>query len=69
MIVVGTANHYTLDAIIGGLCIVFGFATARLLHGPLPAARREATPPLALALLAAVGLRAASCARSTPRAP
>ena len=55
VIVVGTANHYTLDAIIGGLCIVFGFATARLLHGPLPAARREATPPFALALLAALG--------------
>ena len=56
VIVVGTANHYTLDAIIGGLCIVFGFATARLLHGPLPVAPgARLTPPLALALLAALG--------------
>jgi len=55
LIVVGTANHYTLDGIVGGLCIAFGFATARLLNGPVPAGRREVAPPLALALLAALG--------------
>ena len=42
-IVLGTANHYTLDAIIGGLCIVFGFATARLVHGSLPSLQHELT--------------------------
>jgi hypothetical protein len=57
LIVVSTANHYTLDAIIGGLCIVFGFATARLLHGALPASRRSAVP-LAPAVLAALGYAA-----------
>ena len=65
VIVVGTANHYTLDAIIGGLCIVFGFATARLLHGPLPAARREATPP-SRSRCWPRWATPASCARSTP---
>ncbi len=62
VIVVGTANHYTLDAIVGGLCIAVGFAAARLLNGPARAhwtARskrsREPAPPLAVALLAATG--------------
>jgi hypothetical protein len=55
LIVVGTRNHYTLDAIVGGLCIAFGFVTARLLHGRVTRARLEPTPPLGLALLAAGG--------------
>jgi hypothetical protein len=55
LIVVGTRNHYTLDAIVGGLCVAAGLAGARLLHGPLAALRREPTPPLALALVAATG--------------
>jgi hypothetical protein len=55
VIVVGTANHYTLDAIIGGLCIVFGFAVARLVPGPAPVAVREPATPLGVALLAATG--------------
>src|SRR5262245_58640454 len=55
LIVVGTANHYTLDAIIGGLCIAFGFATARLLNGAPAAARHELAAPLGPVLLAAVG--------------
>src|SRR6185369_1368908 len=55
VIVVGTANHYTLDAIIGGLCIAFGFVAARLVPGPAPVAVREPAPPLGVALLAAAG--------------
>ena len=55
MLVVMTANHYTLDAIIGGLCALTGFAGARLLFGPLGALRREPAPPLAVAVTAAVG--------------
>src|SRR5262249_5355672 len=55
LIVVGTSNHYTLDAIVGGLCIAFGFATARLVNGAVPVARLAATPPVAVALLAALG--------------
>ena len=55
MLVLMTANHYTLDAIIGGLCAATGFAGARLLFGPLGELRREPTPPLAVALTAAVG--------------
>ena len=55
LIVVGTANHYTLDAIIGGLCIGFGFVTARLLNGAAPALVLAAMPPLRVALLAALG--------------
>jgi hypothetical protein len=55
LIIVGTSNHYTLDAIVGGLCVAAGLAGARLLHGPLGALRREPTPPLALALAAATG--------------
>jgi hypothetical protein len=54
-IVLGTANHYTLDAIIGGLCIAFGFATARLVHGPLSSLQHELRPALAPSLLAALG--------------
>jgi hypothetical protein len=55
LIVVGTGNHYTLDAIVGGLCIAFGFAVSRLLHGPLVERRLELVPPFAPALLAAAG--------------
>jgi hypothetical protein len=55
LIVVGTRNHYTLDAIVGGLCVAFGFVAARLIHGRVSYARVEATPPLALALLGATG--------------
>src|SRR5262249_14189792 len=55
LIVVGTANHYTLDAIIGGLCIGFGFAAARLLHGPLATLRHELRPALGPSVLAALG--------------
>jgi hypothetical protein len=55
LIVVGTANHYTLDAIIGGLCIAFGFGAARLLHGSLSTLRHELRPALGPTLLAALG--------------
>jgi hypothetical protein len=55
LIIVGTSNHYTLDAIIGGLCVATGFAAARLLHGPRKVLRREPTPALALAIVSATG--------------
>jgi hypothetical protein len=55
LIVVGTANHYTLDAIVGGLCMLFGVVTARVVNGPLPSATREATTPVPIAVLAALG--------------
>ncbi len=54
-VVVGTANHYSLDAIVGGLCIAAGFAAARLLHGRADNTRHEPAAPLAQALLAAAG--------------
>jgi hypothetical protein len=53
-IVVGTSNHYTLDGVVGGLCIALGFAAARLLHGPVPARVAPATS-VGPALLAAAG--------------
>jgi PAP2 superfamily protein len=53
-IVVGTSNHYTLDAVVGGLCIALGFVAARLLHGPVPP-RTAADTTLASAMLAAAG--------------
>jgi hypothetical protein len=55
LIVVSTGNHYTLDAIVGGLCIAFGFAIARLIHGPQGALRREPAAALGPAMVAAAG--------------
>jgi hypothetical protein len=55
LIVVSTANHYTLDAIIGGLCIGFGFVVARLVHGSVSTLRHELRPALGPSLLAALG--------------
>ena len=37
------------------LCVAFGFAAARLLHGHVGGERREPAPPLGRALLAATG--------------
>jgi hypothetical protein len=54
-IVVGTGNHFTLDAIVGGLCIAAGFALARLLHGPVSGLARDPAAPVGVALLAAAG--------------
>jgi hypothetical protein len=36
VVIVGTGNHYVLDALVGTMCVVIGFAAAHLLHGPLP---------------------------------
>jgi hypothetical protein len=55
VIVVSTGNHYALDAVVGGLCIAFGFALARMVHGPQGALQPEAAAPLGPALLAAAG--------------
>jgi hypothetical protein len=38
LVIVGTGHHYPLDAVVGALCVVFGFAVARALHGPWRAA-------------------------------
>jgi len=37
LVIVGTGNHYVLDAALGSACVAFGVVAARLLHGPLRA--------------------------------
>jgi hypothetical protein len=59
LVVLGTGNHYALDAVVGGLCMALGFGAAWLLHGGtlhggVPAVR-TAKEPLSNALLAASG--------------
>jgi hypothetical protein len=34
LVIVGTGHHYPLDTVVGALCVGFGFAVARALHGP-----------------------------------
>jgi len=53
-VVLGTGNHYTLDAVVGGLCMAFGFGAAWLVHGGAPASQ-SVKEPLSNALLAAFG--------------
>ncbi|MEU5045884.1 phosphatase PAP2 family protein [Streptomyces griseorubiginosus] len=36
LVIVATANHFWLDAVGGVLCLLFGFAVARLWYGTLP---------------------------------
>jgi len=55
LVVVGTGNHYTLDAVMGGLCAAFGFAVARLVHGRFMGGARAPAAPIRQTLLAAVG--------------
>jgi PAP2 superfamily len=54
-IVVGTGNHYVLDAIVGCLAVGIGFAGAWLVHRGAEAPLHEARPPLAQALTTATG--------------
>ncbi|MDH6584201.1 hypothetical protein M2161_003307 [Streptomyces sp. SAI-133] len=51
VVIVATANHFWLDAVGGVLCLLFGFAVARLWYGALPYAlpRVPYTPPKAAA--------------------
>jgi hypothetical protein len=42
LVIVGTGNHYVLDALLGSACVAFGVVAARLLHGPLRARGRPA---------------------------
>jgi PAP2 superfamily len=35
-VILGTGNHYVLDAFVGSACVAAGAAAAHLLHGPLP---------------------------------
>jgi hypothetical protein len=43
LVIVGTGNHYVLDAVLGSVCVAFGVVAARLLHGPLRARGRPAS--------------------------
>jgi hypothetical protein len=43
-VVVGTANHFVVDAVIGCACAGLGILGARLIHGDPPRGRREAAP-------------------------
>jgi hypothetical protein len=43
LFIVGTGHHYPLDAVVGTLCLAFGFAVAYVLHrSPQPAAEAQA---------------------------
>ncbi len=57
-VVIGTANHFVLDAVIGAACAALGIAGARLLHGDVPRGRASARP----ATIAALALVAAAAA-------
>jgi hypothetical protein len=52
-IVVATANHFVLDAVVGGACVAFAWVVARGLHGPVPRSPSEGgRRAIALAALA-----------------
>jgi hypothetical protein len=57
-VVVGTANHFFVDAAIGAACAALGIAGARAIHGAVPRGRASASP----ARIAAVGALAAAVA-------
>jgi hypothetical protein len=54
-VVLGTGNHYALDAVVGGLCMALGFGVAWLLHGGAAPATWRAKEPLSTTLLAVGG--------------
>jgi hypothetical protein len=35
VVILGTGNHYVLDALVGTACVAAGFAAAHAIHGPL----------------------------------
>jgi hypothetical protein len=44
LVIVATANHFWLDAVGGILCLLFGFAVARIWYGALPYALPKVVP-------------------------
>jgi hypothetical protein len=44
LFIVGTGHHYPLDAVVGTLCLAFGFAAAHLLHRSGEIAAAPAAP-------------------------
>jgi hypothetical protein len=36
VVILGTGNHYVLDALVGTACVGAGFAAAYAIHGPAP---------------------------------
>jgi diacylglycerol O-acyltransferase / wax synthase len=57
-LIVGSGNHFVLDAAVGCACVVFALLGARLLHGPARVEPAEATVREAVTMAAAVGLLA-----------
>jgi hypothetical protein len=53
VVIVGTGNHYVLDAVVGTACVAAGFAAAHAIHGPLP--RSAASADRARVALAGTG--------------
>ncbi|MEV6617257.1 phosphatase PAP2 family protein [Streptomyces sp. NPDC051051] len=45
VVIVATANHFWLDAVGGIVCLVFGYAVARVWYGALPHALPRHPPP------------------------
>ena len=56
VVIVGTGNHYTLDALVGAACVGFAAASARAIHGKSPA---DESPERSVRWAALVGLAAA----------
>jgi hypothetical protein len=54
-IVMGTGNHYFLDAVTGGLAVALGFAAARLIHHERAARRPSIALPRGQVFLTSVG--------------
>ncbi len=54
VIIVGTENHYVLDAVVGLLCVCVGAALAQALHGPVEraVAPERSSPVIAAAATA-----------------
>lgn len=61
-VVVGTANHFFVDAAIGAACAALGIAGARLVHGEVPRGRPSMSPAriVAVSLLVAAAVFAVS---------
>jgi PAP2 superfamily len=57
-VVVGTANHFVLDAVVGIACAAIGVVCARLIHGEVPRGTPDAPP----ATIAAVAVLVAAAA-------
>ncbi len=56
-VILGTANHFVLDAVVGVACAAIGIAGARLIHGAVPRGRGTAGAGriAAVAVLVAAG--------------